>query len=216
MIGLTTMLGGTTKTVCPSQSSFAPSISLGVALMLFAFSLSCATGNAAEKKLPPILNLAGEPVDPFRPSDAKAIVLIFVSNECPISNRYAPELRRLHAQFASKGVTFWLVHPDPDESVEAIRKHAKDYDYPFAVLRDPQHALVKRAKARVTPEAAVFLPAGRLVYHGRIDNRFVDFGKERPAPTKHDLQETLTAILGGKSVTNATSPAIGCYISDLH
>ena len=204
-----------TKTNLFSLFRFVPRPCFQVALIVFSVCVFCASGHADEKKQSPVLDLNGQPVDPFQASDAKAIVLIFVSNECPISNRYALELRRLHAQFAPKGVTFWLVHPDPDESVEAIRKHSKDYDYPFAVLRDPQHALVKRAKARVTPEAAVFLPAGRLVYHGRIDNRFVDFGKERPAPTKHDLQETLTAILDGKSVTNATSPTIGCYISDL-
>ena len=30
-------------------------------------------------------------------------VLIFISTDCPISNRYAPEIKRLHDEFAPKG-----------------------------------------------------------------------------------------------------------------
>src|SRR6059036_2809341 len=67
-----------------------------------------------------LLDLAGQTVDPFRASDAKAIVFVFVSNDCPISNRYAPEVRRLYEKFAPKGVMFWLVHPNTDETAEAI------------------------------------------------------------------------------------------------
>jgi hypothetical protein len=40
-------------------------------------------------------------------------VLVFVRTDCPISNRYAPELRRLQDRFAPRGMAFWLVYPDP-------------------------------------------------------------------------------------------------------
>jgi hypothetical protein len=143
------------------------------------------------------------------------MVLLFIKTDCPISNRYAPEVRRLYEQFAAKGVVFWLVHTDPDESAETIRQHTVDYRYPDRVLRDPQHRLVQRAEVQVTPEAAVFGPNGRLLYHGRIDDRFVDFGKERPAATQHDLQDALEAILDGRAVPVATTRAIGCYIPEI-
>jgi len=164
------------------------------------------------------LDLTGRQIEPFRATDAKAIVFLFVRTDCPISNRYAPEVRRLHEKFAARGVTFWLVYPDRDTSVEMIRKHIKEFEYTQGVLRDPEHALVKIAGVRVTPEAAVFVPEGaerRMVYRGRIDNRYVAFGKARPAPTTHDLEAVLEAIVEGKSVTATTTPAIGCFISDL-
>ena len=63
----------------------------------------------------------------------------------------------------------------------------------------PRHALVTVAAATVTPEAAVFA-GGRLVYHGRIDDRYVDLGLERPSPTKRDLADALAAVLAGKPV----------------
>jgi hypothetical protein len=160
------------------------------------------------------LDLAGKPVDPFRDEDAKAMVLLFIKTDCPISNRYAPEVRRLYEQFAPRHVAFWLVHTDPDESIETIHQHTMDYQYPGRVLRDPDHRLVKRAGVQVTPEAAVFGPGGRLLYRGRIDDRFVDFGKERPGPTQRDLQTALEAILQGQPVPVTTTRAIGCYIPE--
>jgi hypothetical protein len=159
-----------------------------------------------------ISDLNGERVDPFQAIDAKAIVFIFVSTDCPISNRYAPEVQRLDASFGSKGVKFWLVYPNRDESVAAIRKHTREYRYSLGVLRDPKHLLVKRALVQVTPEAAVFGPNGRLIYHGRIDNQYADFGKQRPAATERDLEEVLEAVLAGKAVRRATTTAIGCSI----
>jgi hypothetical protein len=38
------------------------------------------------------LNLSGNRVDPFQMSDGKALVLIFMRTDCPISNRYAPTI----------------------------------------------------------------------------------------------------------------------------
>jgi AhpC/TSA family len=162
-----------------------------------------------------LLDLNGQEVDPLQAGHAKAIVIIFIRTDCPISNRYAPEVRRLHEKFASVGVAFWLVYPDAGESVEVIRQHLNEYGYRLNALRDPHHALVKMTGVRVTPEAAVFV-AGRLVYRGRIDNRFVAFGKTRPAPTAHDLEEVLDAIRKGRTpATEITTPAVGCFISDL-
>ena len=66
----------------------------------------------------------------------------------------------------------------------------------------------------MTPESAVFNAAGRLVYHGRIDDRVVDFGKERPAPTQRDLHDAIEAALAGKKPRSASAPAIGCRIPD--
>jgi hypothetical protein len=57
--------------------------------------------------------------------------------------------------------------------------------------------------------------APRLVYHGRIDDRFVDFGQTRRAPTTHDLEQVLDAVLAGKPAPEAAAPAVGCYIADM-
>jgi hypothetical protein len=141
-------------------------------------------------------------------------VLVFISNDCPIANRYAPELNRLYSRFTQQCIVFWLVHPDPGETSEAIGKHAKEYQLAAPELRDPRHELVKLAKVDVVPSAAVFLPDRRLVYHGRIDDRFVELGRERPEALHHDLENVLEALLNRHPVPVANATAIGCYIPD--
>lgn len=157
-------------------------------------------------------DLDGHPSDPFAGS-AKATVLVFVSTDCPISNRYAPELRRLYERFAPQGVTFRLVYPTVEEPPATIREHLREYRLPIAALRDPGHALVARAKVTVTPESAVFTRGGELAYHGRIDDRQVDFGEARLEPTRRDLEAAIEAVLAGKTPIDAEGPAIGCAIA---
>jgi len=161
-------------------------------------------------------SIEGREVDPFAaPAGARAIVFLFTSTECPISNRYAPEVRRLAAKFAPQGVLFRLVYPDPADEAHTIQEHLSAFAYAGATeaLRDPKHALVNLVGATVTPEAAVYTN-GRVVYHGRVDDRYVDLGLERPAPTVHDLEDALAAVLAGRAVEHPVTQAVGCYIAD--
>ncbi|MBM3837208.1 MAG: redoxin domain-containing protein [Verrucomicrobia bacterium] len=175
---------------------------------------SLQNGSPRTSELTGLQDLNGNGVDPLPPDSTNTTVFVFVSTDCPISNRYAPEIRRLHEKFAPLGIRFWLIYPSASELPGAIRKHLEEYQYPCSALRDPRHELVKRTQVRVTPEVAVFVPGPKLVYHGRIDDRYVDFGKERPAPTRRDLLAVLTSIASNQPVTNAPVPGVGCYISD--
>ena len=131
-------------------------------------------------------------VDPFAASAGRAVVLVFVRTDCPISNRYAPLLQKLSEKFHAKA-NFWLVYPDRAEAGAQIKAHLQDYHYSIPALRDVRHALVKRSQATITPEAAVFDSSGRLLYHGRIDNWYEDFGRSRPAATTHELDDAIAA-----------------------
>lgn len=89
------------------------------------------------------------------------------------------------------------------------------YGFPGTVIRDPAHALVRRSRATVTPEAAVFSATGKLLYHGRIDNRFVELGKVMASPTRRDLEDAINAALDGRPQPEAFAPAVGCYLADV-
>ncbi|MEY2427569.1 MAG: hypothetical protein QOJ40_454 [Verrucomicrobiota bacterium] len=162
-----------------------------------------------------VFDLKNRPVNPFHSAGPKAMVLIFVRTDCPISNRYAPEIQRLYQKYASQGISFWLVYPEPDTSAAEITQHSKEYRLSLPALRDVRHSLVRKAGVRVTPEAAVFSSDGREIYRGRIDDRFVDFGKERPAPTQRDLDAALRSVLDHAPMPSRETLAVGCYISDL-
>ena len=160
------------------------------------------------------LDLDGKSVDPLLASDGKPVVLIFVRTDCPISNRYAPLLQKLHSAYSAK-VAFWLIYPDKQTGSQQIRDHLREFGYTLSALRDPTHILAKRSSVSITPEAAVFDSHGKLIYHGRIDNWYEDAGRSRPAATTHELQSVLDAVLSGKPAPVASVPAVGCYISDL-
>src|SRR3954447_6169037 len=89
-----------------------------------------------------VQDLAGAQVDPLA-SAASVRVLVFVSSECPISNQYAPELRRLVRTFEPKGARFWLVYPSERDTPAKIRTHLAAFDFGMRALRDAEHVLVR-------------------------------------------------------------------------
>jgi peroxiredoxin len=144
----------------------------------------------------------------------KAVVLIFLGTECPVSNGYAPEYARLAKAFGKRGVAFYGLHPDPDVTEEAALKHAMEYKLTFPILLDPTQKVTKRAGVTVTPEVVVLTPAGRVLYRGRVDDRYALDGKRREYPKTKDLEETLTAVLKGKAPAVARTKAFGCPLPD--
>lgn len=156
--------------------------------------------------------LDGTPVEPLAPArDIEATVLLFVMTDCPISNRYAPEMRRLHDEFADT-VRFWLVYVDTHRPVDELREHRASFGYPFGAVRDVDGALAGLAGATVTPEVAVFDPERRLIYRGRIDDRYVSFGVARRAPRTRDLHDRLRRVAAGETLAFSETRAVGCYI----
>ncbi len=146
----------------------------------------------------------------------KATVFIFVGIDCPNSNTYAPILARLYRQYSPRGVAFYNVYSDPSENADSVRKHDADYLVPFPALLDSHQVLARQTGARSTPEAVILGPDGQELYRGRVDDRFVDFGKTRFHPTQEDLGEALDAILQGKSAPHPVTKVLGCAIPGLN
>jgi hypothetical protein len=142
-------------------------------------------------------------------------VFVFVRTDCPITNRYAPELRRIAQEFQGRHVAFYLVYPDPNENKRAIENHMAEFGFPGTPLRDPDHTLEDRAHATIAPEAAVFDTLGNLKYHGRIDDRYISPGVDRANPQVHDLEQAIVAVLARKPVAHPETHAIGCSLVDL-
>ena len=150
---------------------------------------------------------------PLNVKGARATVLIFITHDCPISNRYAAEINRIHTAYASRKIAFYMIYTDADLTAAQARQHAKDFGYHSVALLDRTHLLVKKVRATVTPEAFVLSPAGKVLYRGRIDDTYVDYGKSRLKPKKRDLRDALDAIVNGKPVPNPVTKSIGCFIT---
>ena len=149
---------------------------------------------------------------------AKAVVLFFVASDCPISNRTFPEMKRVREECEGQGVRFWFVYPNTTEQAGVVKKHQAEFDGGGAALLDTDGALVKLTGAIVTPEAAVLTPEGsgwRAVYTGRIDDRYVRIGLERPRATEHFAERVVHEVLAGERVEAATGTPVGCGIVSL-
>jgi peroxiredoxin len=160
-----------------------------------------------------LADTAGAMHSPAEWSGKRAVVLFFLTTDCPLCNNYVPELNRIAQAFSPRGVGFYGVQGDATVPDADVRRHVKDYAYTFPYLFDPHESLAAYTGATSTPEAAVLSPDGQLLYLGRIDNRLEDFGKQRVQVTEFDLRDTLEAILDGKPVPHARTRALGCAIT---
>ena len=144
---------------------------------------------------------------------SRAVVLFFITPDCPISQGYIPEMNRLKGDYAAKGVTFFAVQSDMTTTDAELRAHVAEYRYQFPALIDPRQSLIRHTGATVTPETVVMSASGTVLYQGRIDNRIVSLGQKRPKATEFDLREALNAVLAGRPVPRPRTTAFGCIIS---
>jgi peroxiredoxin len=176
---------------------------------VLAFVMGLATASEAALEVP---SIDGSLKKPFELNSAKAAVLIFYLHDCPICNTYAPEIERIRAEYESKGFTFYIVQTDRDLKVEAAQKHATDYSLKATILLDGTNKLAAACGAKVTPQAAIVGADKKVLYLGRIDDLYSDYGKRRSEPTSRDLRKALDAVAAGKTAPPATGPAVGCII----
>jgi hypothetical protein len=143
---------------------------------------------------------------------ARATVLLFIAHTCPNANRYLPEIERLHAAYAARGARILTVYAEPGLGAEEARRHRKEFGISAPALVEPWRELVAATGATVTPEAVVLAPDGRLLYRGRIDDRFAELGRKRARPRSRDLEDALRAVLSGLPVPVPRTEAVGCFI----
>jgi peroxiredoxin len=134
-------------------------------------------------------------------------VLIFVATRCPVSNGYNERMNILAKSYSAKGVNVVGVNSNVTEPASEIKAHAAQKGCTCPVLVDKGSAFADKLGANVTPEAYLIDAAGKLVYHGRIDN---DRSGERV--TDHDLADAIEATLAGKAVAKTELRAFGCSI----
>ena len=151
----------------------------------------------------------------YKMSGRAATVVVFVTVDCPIANQYQAELERQRQQFEPQGVGYFQVHVDPDVTPARARDHAKEYGAGSRLVIDKGHTLVKAFDARLTPEAFVLDRGGKLVYRGRIDDRYAGLGNQKPTPKSRDLADAVRAVVAGKKPAVAKTAGYGCLIPRL-
>ena len=136
----------------------------------------------------------------------KAVVLMFISTQCPYSNAYNEQMKALANAYASKGVLFVGINSNKTEDAAAAVAHAKSNGHTFPIMKDPNNKVADLYDARRTPEVYVIDPQGKLRYHGRITE---DHENLASSP---DLKNALDSFLTGKPIARTETKAFGCTI----
>jgi peroxiredoxin len=137
----------------------------------------------------------------------KALVLMFMATQCPVSNAYNERMAAISTEYAAKGVSFVGLNANRQESVEEVAEHAKAHGFPFPILKDVGNVQADVFGAQVTPEVYVYDSSWTLRYHGRIDDN-----QKGTNITSPDLRNALDAVLAGKEVPAKETKAFGCTI----
>ncbi|MCE9554032.1 MAG: redoxin domain-containing protein [Planctomycetes bacterium] len=147
----------------------------------------------------------------FRQAGTKAVALVFVTDTCPVAQRYLPRLRELHEAYHDRGVQFLAIYCGTGVDVWKMAQHAHDQDVPFPVLLDVEQRLAGELGAERTPEAFLLNNKLEKVYQGAIDNQFSVRG-QLANPTRQYLRDAIERVLAGQAVDSEQVPASGCPI----
>ena len=143
----------------------------------------------------------------------KAVVLVFLGAECPISNLYVPGLVALEKKYRDKQVQFLAVYPNERrEDLDQVAGHAYDRDVPFPVLKDFGQKLADRARRHAACRRSSSSTAISCCATAAGSTTATASAARRPKATRDDLAEALDEVLAGKKVSVAETEADGCLL----
>lgn len=152
------------------------------------------------------------PVSAGTHSGPSPSVLIFMLKDCPIAQQYLLMLGKMGKDLKRKHIQFKIEFEDSNLSEAIAKRHLKQYncDLPFQI--DQSHSIAKKWKATVSPEVFFIGSNSKILYHGRIDDRYMALGSPRPAATRHDLSNAIQQWIQHKPILVPYSEPIGCIL----
>jgi peroxiredoxin len=145
-------------------------------------------------------------------SKKKAVVIMTQSNGCPIVRLAVPALREIRDRYRSSDIEFLLLNPTLQDTRDAVRQEAAEFQFGMTVLLDPTQEVGKAWGVNRTAEVFVIDPKSwRLLYHGPIDDR-LNYESQRPVHHAY-LTDALDAMLADKPVAVASAASPGCLIN---
>jgi peroxiredoxin len=141
--------------------------------------------------------------------DAKAVLVVFTCNHCPVAQAYEDRIIALYKDYHEKGVEVVAINVNNGESdrLPAMKERAKDKGFEFAYLYDPSQAIGRAYGATVTPHAFLLDGDRNVAYIGAIDDN-----QDADETQEHYVREALDAVLAGEAVKTATTKPSGCGI----
>ncbi|MFI5459961.1 MAG: redoxin domain-containing protein [Isosphaerales bacterium] len=141
----------------------------------------------------------------------KAIVLVFLGNDCPVANLYVPRLIELEREYRKQGVVMLGINSNAHETVKDVARFVREAGIAFPVLKDPSNIVADSALVERTCEVVVLDGFARIRYRGAIDDQYQQ-GKSKDAPDHTYLRDALTALLSNKDIKVRATKVAGCLL----
>ncbi|MEM7048158.1 MAG: redoxin domain-containing protein [Acidobacteriota bacterium] len=178
-----------------------------------------ARGQSAERDLLQVADLIGlrlqtvdgEAVNLGLGSGARPVAVVFLDDGCTISRRYVPRLNELGEAASEAGVELYAAISNPAITWQEARAFRDEFRLAIPLLFDFNGEVAHQLKPEVVPSAFVVDLAGRVVYSGRIDDRFPSLTKVRNTIRSHDLLRAIEGVGGDQPVEPRHTVAVGCY-----
>ncbi len=141
--------------------------------------------------------------------DAKAVLVVFTCNHCPVAKAYEDRLNELYGAFHDRDVEIVAINVNngDGDKLPAMKERAEEKGFEFAYIDDPSQGIGRAFGATVTPHAFVLDGKRRVAYVGAIDDNM----NPKKVET-HYVRDAVEAVLAGKPVETAETEPSGCGI----
>lgn len=146
-------------------------------------------------------------LDDFKDKDV--VLVVFTCNHCPVAQAYNERFNRFLAAYKDKPVGFLAVNCDKEETLDVMRKFAKEEGLKFAYAHDDSQASGKSYGATVTPHVFVLNKDRKVAYMGAWDDNWQNPDKVEKSYAK----DAVDALLAGRTPETAEAQPVGCGIS---
>lgn len=142
-------------------------------------------------------------------AEAKAVVVVFTCNTCPVAVAYEDRLIQLANDYKDQGVALVAINVNNDEGnkLPAMKDRATEKGFTFTYAYDPTQQIARDYGATVTPHAFLLDGQRRIVYRGGIDDN-----QDSSAVTEQYLRAAIEATLAGQQPKVTDIKPVGCGI----
>lgn len=158
-------------------------------------------------------SVSGKEVTLSEVAGPKGTLVIFSCNHCPWVQAWETRMTALGNELPGKGIGVVAInsndpaaYPGDDYADMVERARTRGFTFPYVV--DSTSDVARAFGATHTPEAFLFDRAGKLVYHGAIDDNAQNAAKVE----HHYLADAADALLAGKPIVAAETKSIGCSL----
>jgi len=143
----------------------------------------------------------------------KGTLVIFACNHCPFVKAWEKRMTAIGNESMKKGVGVIVINANdvaayPTDDMTHMKEQAKAAGFEFPYVMDATSDVAHAFGAGRTPEAFLFDTAGRLIYHGAID----DNAHQPDKVQKRYLEDALNALLAGRDISVKETRSVGCSI----